>query len=86
MAEITKANGRMSNPSNAVKGSSVSRKALRLLSHSSSRYKDPDKISVMQTSSFNWRLYYDNKDTGVTVGRNQLNEYDLYDEGMIRMR
>ncbi|MGM9687121.1 MAG: hypothetical protein ACI3YI_13005 [Bacteroidaceae bacterium] len=86
MAEISKASGRMNNPRNAVRGSSVSRMALGFLQLSSNRYNNPNKITVMQTPSYNWRLYYDNKDTGVTVGRNQLNEYDLYDEGMIRMR
>lgn len=64
----------------------VARRALNLLRVSSNKYKDANRITVMQTPSNNWRLYYDDKDTGVTVGRKELNEYDLYDEGMIKKR
>lgn len=83
-AEVSVAREGRKNPLNAV--SLVGRRALNYLSVANSKYKDASKITVETTPSGNWRLYYDDKDTGITVGRRYLNEYDLYEEGMIRMR
>ena len=47
-------------------------RAISLLQISSNKYNDPRKVSVLVTPMGNYRLYYGGKDTGLTVGRNQL--------------
>jgi len=39
---------------------------------SNSKYKDINKVSVIETPMGNWRLYYDGKDTGLTAPRHKI--------------
>lgn len=83
-AETTIARERRVNPINAL--SYVERRALSLLSVSSSRYKDASKITVQSTPQGNWRLYYGGKDTGVTVGRREFSGEALDEAGILDRR
>lgn len=84
--EITVARENKANPINAQRLSYVERRALSLLRVSSSRYNDASKITVQSTPKGNWRLYYDGKDTGMTVGRRELNGEALDEAGMLDRR
>ena len=86
MAEITIARETRSNPINAQRLSVVERRVLSLLSVSNSRYNDVSKVTVRATPKGNWRLYYDNKDTGLTVGRRELNGEALDEAGILDYR
>ena len=44
-------------------------KALGYLQISSSEYKDASKVTKRTTPKGNYRLYYDGRDTGMTIGR-----------------
>lgn len=44
-----------------------------------SKYSDPQKVTVSSTPKGNWRVYYDGKETGVTLGGNQISEDTIRD-------
>lgn len=68
--EVSVAREGRANPLNARLG--WERRALSLLQVSNNKYRDEGKVTVRETANANWRLYYDGKDTGVTVGRDEL--------------
>lgn len=84
--EITVARENKANPINAQRLSIVEQRVLSLLSVSNSRYNDASKVTVRATPKGNWRLYYDNKDTGMTVGRRELNGEALDEAGILDRR
>lgn len=43
-------------------------KVMDLLQEWDSDYTNPNKVSAKRTSEGNWRLYYDDEDTGLTIG------------------
>lgn len=45
---------------------------LNYLRVSNSRYRDISKVEIFETPQGNYRLYYGNQDTGLTVGKNRL--------------
>ena len=47
---------------------------MKSLAASKSSYSNPDEVSVEATSKGNWRVYYSNKDTGLTLQREKLSE------------
>lgn len=49
-------------------------KIMDLLTTVSSKYSNPDKVTVEATPKGNWRLYYDGKDTGSTIQGDLLSE------------
>lgn len=42
-----------------------------------SKYKDISKVTVEATPKGNWRVYYDGKDTGMTIDRKQISDRDV---------
>lgn len=44
-----------------------------------SKYNEPSKITVETTPKGNWRVYYEGKETGITLGRNQISEDTIRD-------
>lgn len=84
--EVSVARETRANPINAQRLSYVERRALNLLSVSNSRYNDASKVTVRATPKGNWRLYYDEKDTGVTVGRREFSGEALDEAGMLDRR
>lgn len=84
--ELTVARETRANPLNARRLSYVERRALSLLRVSSSRYNDASKITVQSTPKGNWRLYYDNKDTGLTVSRKEFSGEALDEAGLLDRR
>lgn len=85
-AETTIARENKANPINARRLSYVERRALSLLSISDSKYKDASKITVRATPKGNWRLYYDDKDTGMTVGHREFDSESLERAGILDRR
>ena len=85
-AETTVARENKANPINARRLSYVERRALSLLSISDSKYKDASKVTVRATPKGNWRLYYDGKDTGMTVGHREFDSESLERAGILDRR
>lgn len=84
--EVSVARETRANPINAQRLSYVERRALNLLSVSNSRYNDASKVTVRATPKGNWRLYYDDKDTGVTVGHREFDSEALDEAGILDRR
>lgn len=47
-----------------------------------SEYKDINKVTVQATPKGNWRLYYNNKDAGITIPRESLGENTIEKYGL----
>ena len=55
---------------------------LDALQTSNSKYKNADKISLESTSKGNWRVYYDDNDTGVTIQSSVISDNTVSKYGM----
>lgn len=58
---------------------SEAKKIMDALKTNNSRYSDSSKVTVEATPKGNWRLYYDGKDTGVTIKGSVLSEDTIRD-------
>ncbi|GEM_PF-1588694 len=58
---------------------SDAKKIMDALKTNNSRYSDSSKVTVEATPKGNWRLYYDGKDTGVTIKDSVLSEDTIRD-------
>ena len=58
---------------------SEAKKIMDALKTNNSRYSDSNKVTVEATPKGNWRLYYDGKDTGVTIKGSVLSEDTIRD-------
>lgn len=61
------------------KYSSEVKRVMDALTTANSKYSDPNKVTVNSTPKGNWRVYYDGKETGVTLGGNQISEDTIRD-------
>lgn len=60
---------------------SEAKKIMDALKTNNSKYSDSSKVTVEATPKGNWRLYYDSKDTGVTIKGSVLSEDTIRDLG-----
>jgi len=58
---------------------SDAKKIMDALKTNNSKYSDSSKVTVEATPKGNWRLYYDGKDTGVTIKGSVLSEDTIRD-------
>ena len=58
---------------------SEAKKIMDALKTNNSKYSDSSKVTVEATPKGNWRLYYDGKDTGVTIKSSILSEDTIRD-------
>lgn len=72
-SEAKKTEGSKNNVSPQVK------RVIDSLTTVNSKYSDPQKVTVSSTPKGNWRVYYDGKETGITLGGNQISEDTIRD-------